>query len=324
MLRPLDQTVPKVPEFAAVQRRQFVSRSVAALAAAGLSQVPKPYEVSAMDPIQRQGPTRTRLSLAAYSFRRFFGYVRDKPQSAPEGRQPWSMMDFIDYCVAEGFDAAELTAYFFEPNVTDQRLSDVRRHAFLSGMPISGTAIGNDFTVPEDRLPNQIAETKRWIDRAATLGAPHIRIFAGTGRSLRQHPERLPVICAAANECGAYAAENGIFLGIENHGDLTIDEMLRILEGIDHPWVGMNVDTGNFFSETPYDDVARCMPYAVNVQFKSLLTSPGRKKLPVDFERMTGLIRDSGYQGYVALEYEEENPLEEVPKLAEKLRNALE
>ena len=276
-----------------------------------------------MDPVRQPGPSRTRLSLAAYSFRSVFEYVRGKPQVAPEGRESWSMIDFVDYCVAQGFDAAELTAYFFEPEVSDERLLEIRRHAFVSGMPISGTAIGNDFTVAEDRLPNQIEQTKRWIDKAAILGAPHIRIFAGTGRSLRQHPERLPAICEAANECGAYAGERGIFLGIENHGDLTIDEMLRILEGMDHPWVGMNVDTGNFFSDTPYDDVARCMPYAVNVQFKSLLTDPDRKKTPVDLERMTGLIRDSGYQGYVVLEYEEQKPFEEVPRYAERLRNAL-
>ena len=56
----------------------------------------------------------------------------------------------------------------------------VRRRAFLAGLSVSGTAIGNTFTHPPgpDR-DREIAYTRLWIDRAADMGAPTIRIFAG-------------------------------------------------------------------------------------------------------------------------------------------------
>ena len=52
--------------------------------------------------------------------------------------------------------------------------------AFLAGLSVSGTAIGNTFTHPPGPARDrEIAYTKLWIDRAADMGAPTIRIFAG-------------------------------------------------------------------------------------------------------------------------------------------------
>ena len=49
------------------------------------------------------------------------------------------MRDFITYCAEHGC-AAEVTSYFFPP-VTSEYLLELKRHAFVSGVPISGTAV---------------------------------------------------------------------------------------------------------------------------------------------------------------------------------------
>ena len=68
--------------------------------------------------------------------------------------------------------------------------------------------------------------------------------------------------------------------------------------------------------------VAASTPYAVNVQLKTEIRVKGTKnKIPADLERVVKILRDSGYAGYVVLEFEEAgDPYEHVPPIVEKLQ----
>jgi sugar phosphate isomerase/epimerase len=117
-----------------------------------------------------------------------------------------------------------------------------------------------------------------------------------------------------------------VFLALENHGGIvdTAENMLPIVQGVQSPWFGVNLDTGNFTSEDPYRDIAVMAPYAVNVQIKVELNPGGKGKVPADLSRLVTVIRDSGYQGYIALEYEADEPaLVAVPKYLKQLRELL-
>ena len=98
--------------------------------------------------------------------------------------------------------------------------------------------------------------------------------------------------------------------------------MLKIIALVNEsPFFGVNFDTGNFESADPYVDMAKIAPYAVTVQVKPVvLVNGGPKTTPADLPRVFQILRDAQYRGYVALEYEGENPETEVPKLIEKLR----
>jgi sugar phosphate isomerase/epimerase len=87
------------------------------------------------------------------------------------------------------------------------------------------------------------------------------------------------------------------------------------------PWVGINLDSGNFHTADPYADFARCAPWAVNVQMKGeIRRRDARKNEPADLPRHIKALRDAGYQGYVALEYEsEEDPFTAVPLLLKRM-----
>ena len=74
----------------------------------------------------------------------------------------------------------------------------------------------------------------------------------------------------------------------------------------------------------PYGDLARCAPYAVNVQLKTEIQTRGQKKEPADLSRLIQILRDAKYQGYVTLEYEAaEDPWKAVPGVLKKLRALL-
>ncbi|MCW5559844.1 MAG: sugar phosphate isomerase/epimerase, partial [Verrucomicrobiae bacterium] len=117
---------------------------------------------------------------------------------------------------------------------------------------------------------------------------------------------------------------HGIFLGIENHGGIVAeaDALLDIVRSVKSPWVGINLDTANFHTEDPYADLAKCAPYAVNVQFKGKVSRRGQPQAEdADFARTFQILKDARYQGWVALEYEmAEDPWKRVPALLAEMR----
>src|SRR5207248_2023692 len=120
-----------------------------------------------------------------------------------------------------------------------------------------------------------------------------------------------------------YASSRGVVLGLENHGGIVAepDDLLEIVRAVQSPWFGVNLDTGNFQTDDPYADLARCAPYAVNVQIKTEIQRRGKTKELADLPRLVKILRDANYQGYVALEYEAaEDPWQAVPRVLAQLR----
>lgn len=304
-----------------LSRRQYLL-AMAAGAAGGCFSVGQPPLCEAREPIVRSGEPRFRPALAAYSLRKYFSTFRGKPQQPAADGPAIDLFGFIDYCASLGCDA-ELTGYFVPPEADDTYLKRLRQHAFLAGTVISGSAIGNDFSVPAgEQLEAQIAETQNWIKRSAVLGAPHLRIFAGTAKQLGDSEEKLTKVCEAVNRCAETAAEHGVFLGIENHGGISAEQLLTIIERVESDWVGINLDTGNFISDDPYADIRLSAPYAVNVQLKPNMRRPDGTVFPADFEQIAQILREANYQGFVALEYEHEAPYERIPPLLLQMRTA--
>jgi sugar phosphate isomerase/epimerase len=254
-----------------IRRRDFLART-ALTAAAAL--VPGAL---AVEPFRRAKP-KLMLSLAAYSFRQYFkeGKGTD-PKTDPAKRI--DMMQFIDYCAQHGC-GAEITSYYFPAKLTEEFLLQFKRHAFLRGVPFSGTSVGNTFTHPAGaKRDAEMKYVKEWIDRAAVLGAPHIRVFAGEVQRGSTKDEAKKLCIAALEECGDYAGRKGITLGVENHGGIIGNgaDLIEIMRAVQSPWVGVNLDSGNFRTADPMHDFAQCAPWAVNVQWKSELQPAGAK-----------------------------------------------
>jgi sugar phosphate isomerase/epimerase len=282
--------------------------------------------VRAIPPLSRSGSPRLLLGLAAYSFRDYFKDTDAQGgKAAPEGR-PMDMFQFVDYCADHGCNGAELTSYYFPSDVTSEYLLRLKRHAFLRGIAVSGSAIGNTFTHPPGaKRAEEIARTKQWIDRAAILGAPHIRVFAGSTQG-NSKDEAKKLCIAALEECAEYAGTKGVLLGLENHGGIVAeaDDLLEIVQAVKNPWIGVNLDTGNFHTDHPYADLERCAPYAINVQFKVEIQKRGGPKEQADLLRVVKIMRDANYQGYFTLEYEAaEDPKAAVPRHLKKMREVL-
>jgi sugar phosphate isomerase/epimerase len=299
----------------------FSRRQALAAASAAVYSVCTLSQPRAADPVQRSGSPLLKLSLAAYSFNRQLA-KRGTPEEIAKAEM--TLEKFIEFCAAQGLGATELTGYYFPREISNAYLLNIRALTHRLGLSISGTAIGNDFCVAEgEARDKQLAECREWIDYAAIMGAPAIRIFAGKVPNGDTEEAAIERCAAGINESLKYAATKGVYLALENHGGITAtpEQMLNIIRKVDSsPWFGVNFDSGNFQTEDPYADLAKIAPYAVNAQIKASI-APGGKKQPADLPRIVDILKNAGYRGFVALEYEEqESPFEAIPKILDQLR----
>lgn len=329
-----------------LSRRRFLQTSAGLAAAGSLASAGH-----AAEPIKRTGTPFMKLSLAAYSFNRFL------PRNWPTHRDSeptMTLLDFIEFCAEQNLDACELTSYYFpveetafsklpsdqklfkntpggEPPkqvVPDEFLMEVKQRTFHAGLDISGTAIGNDFCVAEgEKRDFELQMARLWIDYAAAIGAPVIRIFAGKVPKGDTEAAALDRCVAGINESLQYAAQKGVVLALENHGGITAtpEQLLAIVERVDDsPWFGVNFDSGNFHTADPYADLEKIAPYAVNAQLKVSIHPEGKETERADMGRLVQMLKDVGYRGYIVLEYEEkDDPWRSIPPVLEELRGLI-
>jgi hypothetical protein len=98
----------------------------------------------------------------------------------------------------------------------------------------------------------------------------------------------------------------------------------------DSPWFGVNFDGGGFTGSDPYAQLAIIAPYTVNAQLKVKITRGGRgqqgKAEDADLERVVKMLSDTGYRGYIVLEYEERDVADRKAAIRgyiERLRKAI-
>jgi sugar phosphate isomerase/epimerase len=302
-----------------ISRRGFITGGVATLAGSAVA-VSGTNANAAKAPV-RNGASHMKLSLAAYSFNRML------PRPGRDQKGEMTLEDFVDYCAKLNLDGTELTSYYFPAEPSRDYLLNLKEQTFRLGLDISGTAIGNDFCLPEgEKRQAQLKLCRDWIDHAAVMGAPVIRIFAGKVPKGGTEEEALDLCVAGINESLDYAAKKGVLLALENHGGITAtpEQLLSVVERVkDSKWFGVNYDSGNFRTEDPYGDLEKIAPYAVNAQIKVALKTPNNEHREADLKRMVEILRAANYRGYVVLEYEEAKPYEEIPMYVEKLRELI-
>ncbi len=307
-----------------LSRRRMITASLAGAGALGLSaisacQAQQGSETSdakdaACCPETSCKPTSNmKLSLAAYSMRKELG----------EGTI--SLFDFIDWCAELDLQGTELTSYYFPEKFDNAYLHKLKLHAFGQGVAISGTAVGNNFCLapgtPERK--EQIDHVNSWIDNAAEMDAPHIRVFAGRAPEGVELDTAIGWAADGINECLEYAEKRGVVLGLENHGGITAraKDHLAICDRVgDHPNFGVNLDSGNYRTDC-YEELAMAAPRSVNVQIKVTVSDNDGNRLETDIARVRDILVAANYKGWVALEYEEkEDPKVAIPRYIEEMK----
>ncbi|MDA0207195.1 MAG: sugar phosphate isomerase/epimerase [Acidobacteria bacterium] len=277
-----------------MHRRNFLTQSMVATALSAAYLLPQ--EAQAIGEVQRRKGTRLKLCLNAYSFN----------SELSSGRM--TMDDVIDFCAEHEIDGVDMTGYYFAgyPNVpSDEVIYNLKRHAFMNGVTISGTGVRNDFSLsdPTSRK-GHMDLVKGWTDVAAKLGADVVRVFSGRQIAAWSTYERtLEWMIPAFKECAAYGQERGVIIGLQHHDDFlkTADQTIEVVEAVNSPWFSVILDVGSLRQHDVYDEIEKLVPYAATWQVKEEVWF-GEKAVPIDLRRLKAVIDKTGYRGFLPIE----------------------
>jgi L-ribulose-5-phosphate 3-epimerase len=248
----------------------------------------------------------------------------------------------IDNAAALGFDGVEILHRQMSGE-SPAYVNALKKQAFSRGLDLVMLSIHQDFVFPDKaERRKHVEHTERCIDLAAQLGIPAIRLNSGRWKTIKSFDDLMKVkgdepplsgytnddamkwCVESIRECLPKAEKAGVVLALENHWGLTtsVDMLLRIWREVNSPWLGINLDTGNFPGD-PYPDFAKVAPHATIVQAKTYYGGGEWYTLDLDYKKMAEVLRAANFQGYVSLEMEGKEPSETaVPKSLALLRSA--
>jgi sugar phosphate isomerase/epimerase len=274
-------------------RRQFI-QGLGGLAAAACLTLPRSARADSR--VARAPGVNLRLSLNAYSF------------NGPLRAGTMTLADVVHFCAEHGVDGLDATGYYmpgYPKSPADDYLYGLKRLAFVNGVSLSGTGTHNDFSTPDAaRRQADVQVVKTWIDVAAKLGAPVLRIFSGkevpAGHTF---DETLAWMAEAIRECADYGGARGVIVGLQPHNDFltTADQTIRLVNAVNSAWFGVILDIGSLPQGDPYAEIEKLIPYAISWQIKERVAF-GKTTQPVDLKRLKRLIDQSGYRGFLPVE----------------------
>jgi sugar phosphate isomerase/epimerase len=307
-----------------ISRRSFFQRGLGAAGAAAVSIPSQAADKPATPPDQR-----IPIGVSSYSYWHFRG-----------DRYP--IESVIEDAARMGFDGVEILHRQMAEE-SNAYLNKLKRLAFVNGLDLYMLSIHQDFVDPDPaKRQKDIEHTKHTIDLAHQMGIPAIRLNTGRWNTIRSFDDLMkaggdepPIeghdendafqwVIDSIEECLPHAEQRGVVMALENHWGLSTkpENLLKIYKSIDSPWLGMNVDTGNYVGD-PYPQLEQLAPYADIVQAKTYYGGGEWYTLDLDYKRIAAILRKAGFRGWISLEMEGKEPAgTAVPKSLEVLREA--
>ena len=241
-----------------------------------------------------------------------------------------TLEEVFAFCSDLGFAAVDPTGYYFPnyPEVpSDDYVFEIKKKAFRLGLDISGTGVRTDFsTIDPAQRAADVELVRRWVDVAAKMDAPVLRIFAGkgipAGDTEKQTMDRAVESIA---QCVEYGKKAGVMIVVQNHNELlkTVEQVLYIREQIPSDWLGINLDIGSLRAGDPYQEIAKLAPYAYTWQIKESVYRQGVEE-KTDAKKIVKILRDVNYRGYIPLETLKSDPRVQLPRFMAEIQAALE
>lgn len=305
-----------------VPRPRPMTRRAAIATIAGAAAAACAAPKKAVSPSDDHEKASLPLSLAEWSFHR--------PLFAGE----MTNLDFAAHAQRLGFKAIEYVNQFFKDKALDRAyLDELNRRARDAGVYQHLIMVDG-----EGRLgaPDKTERTKavkdhsKWLNAAATLGCATIRVNASSEGT---YDEQMKLAADGLRALAELAAPMNLNVVVENHGGYTSNGkwLSAMIRSVNLPNCGTLPDFGNFcYDWSKADDpkewydrylgVQELMPLAKAVSAKSYDFDGAGNETTIDYPRMMKIVWDSGYRGWVGIEYEgEKRPPDEGIMLTKKL-----
>jgi sugar phosphate isomerase/epimerase len=212
-----------------------------------------------------------------------------------------------------GIDGVEFVNQFFKDKAQDSvYLKQLKGRADDVGVTCVLIMIDGegDLSAKEkDERMKAVEDHKKWVDAASALGCHSIRINTGNNYS----QEDVSGVAEACNALVEYAEKQGINIICENHGGPSSNPvaLLALITWVGKDRFGTLPDFGNFpkdrhekYTIDIYRAIDKMMPFAKGVSAKSYDFDAQGRETTLDYARILKIVTDSGYHGFVGIEYE--------------------
>ncbi|UOG75142.1 sugar phosphate isomerase/epimerase [Hymenobacter tibetensis] len=245
-----------------------------------------------------------------------------------------------------GISVVEYVNQFFKDKAKDQQyLSELRQRCLDNGVKnhlIMIDGEGDLGSTNQQERTTAVENHYKWVDAAKYLGCQTVRVNAfgkGSATDVQQ---------AATDGLGKlseYAQQAGLNVIVENHGSYSSNGqwLLKTIQQVNKPNVGILPDFGNFCIRRDtgelyrgncieeydkYQAVKEWMPVSKGISAKTFDFDAKGNCVETDYYKMFKIIKDSGFKGYVGIEYEGEKTPEaegitKTKQLLEKIAKSL-
>jgi len=321
-----------------LQRREFVKTVPAALGSVGGTSALSAFGQGA------GGDGRFPLSLAQWSMHRALKSGELDPLDwARHTRETFGIeaLEYVNqfFCVGDRHE----DRYGYQPKDRDY-LAKMKKRAADHGMTnvlVMCDGVGRLGDPDGKRRSDAVEGHFAWLEAARFLGCHSIRVNAASDPKL--FPEEQARLCAdGLARLSAKAATLNLNVIVENHGGLSSDGswLATVMKLVDRDNCGTLPDFGNFYvvknrgNQDAYEKqkglypgrdlreneqglfydryrgIADLMPFAKGVSAKAHDFDADGNEIHTDFRRALKIVADSGYSGYVGIEYEGKTPSE--------------
>lgn len=252
---------------------------------------------------------RYRLSLGQWTFHRAF-----------RGEPGFTKRDPLEFPTIAGemnFEGIDYSGLLLGDHHTNQKsLAELNKRASDAG--VRNVLILIDIydplgAVSEDDRRKAVEKFRPWLNAAATLGCSGVRINAISDTNLPAH-EQSRLVADGVAKLLELGKPMNLDVLIENHGEgvrCDGEWIASIVKQVGQPRCGTVPDFGNFQKDRKsgtfhdrYAGVAAMLPFAKCICAKSHDFDAHGDECYTDYSRMLRMVDDSGYKGWIEVEYE--------------------
>lgn len=223
-----------------------------------------------------------------------------------------------------GINAIEYVNQFYKDSGKDEKfwikMKERADNAGVESLLIMVDNEGDLGNTNDQERKKSVENHFKWVNAAKMLGCHSIRVNA-FGEGTKEDVSA--ALTDGMGKLSDYAADENINIIIENHGLFSSDAKLitDIIRQVNKPNFGTLPDFGNWclnmkWGSTQngkcseeydrYRGVSEFLPFAKGVSAKSYNFDAKGEETTIDYYKMLQIVKDSGYNGHIGIEYEGE------------------
>jgi len=247
-----------------------------------------------------------RVSVSSYPFRMFIAgpdHEADKPTI--------ELRDFAAE-VVEKFQVHRIEPWSGHmPSTAPQYLAQFRAAVEKAGAEVANVAADGEhspYARDAGERETAIAFAKQWIDVAAAIGSPSVRVNIPEAKDAKPDVGRLAESLERVVE---YASARNVVMHLENDDPVSEDPffLVEVIEKVNSGWLHALPDFGNTLNAHDegyaYRAIDAMFQHAYGIcHVKDSEVNEQGKATRVDLQRTFDILRRQSYKGYCSIEYD--------------------